>query len=489
MKRQVVIGLEIHLQLKTNSKLFCGCSTDYIGATPNSNVCPICLAVPGSLPLLNDRAVEQAVKMGLGLHCSINDNTRFHRKHYFYADLPKAYQITQYEYPIAVGGYVDITASGKTKRVRIHHLHLEEDAGKLVHPTADGRLTGAAYSFVDYNRGGMALSEIVSEPDMSSAAEAIAYVTQIRQLARYLGASDGEMESGSLRVDVNVSLSNQDGSLGTRVELKNINSLKSIERALEYEISRQNSVLDAAGRLVQETRLWDDASGVTRSMRSKENVRDYRYYLEMDLAPVVAGAEYVGKVGADLPEMPWSKRERFAEQYNLPLEESAQLTEQREIADYFEKCVSAGASPARASNWLRMEVQRILRERDEDISVFSVAPATLGELIAKVDKKDISNTQARDILSMMAGNGVSLADAVKKCGVSGGRLTGEALRAVILKIFDSEPETVATINNGLDRKGAKVKYLQGLVMKEARGSADPAEVLDAVTSLLGVKQP
>lgn len=486
MKRQVVIGLEIHLQLKTNSKLFCGCSTDYIGATPNTNVCPICLAVPGSLPLLNDHAVEQAVKMGLGLHCAINDNTRFHRKHYFYADLPKAYQITQYEYPIAGGGYLDIVADGKSKRVRIHHLHLEEDAGKLVHPTADGRLTGAAYSFVDYNRGGMALSEIVSEPDMSSSAEAIAYVTQIRQLARYLGASDGEMESGSLRVDVNVSLSNPDGSLGTRVELKNINSLKSIERALEYEISRQNRVLDEGGQLSQETRLWDDASGVTRPMRSKENVRDYRYYLEMDLAPIEAGAAYAEKLRAELPEMPWDKRERFTAQYGLTFEESLQLTEQREIADYFEGCVASGASPARASNWLRMEVQRILREKDMDISAFPVAPATLGELIAKVDKKDISSTQARDVLGLMAGGGVPLADAIKKCGVSGGRLTGEALTAVVQKIFDAEPDAVLTIKNGQDKKGAKLKYLQGLVMREARGSADPAEAAEAVRSLLGV---
>ncbi|MCF0248075.1 MAG: Asp-tRNA(Asn)/Glu-tRNA(Gln) amidotransferase subunit GatB, partial [Synergistes sp.] len=296
MERKVVIGLEIHLQLKTKTKLFCSCSTDYIGATPNTNVCPVCLAVPGTLPVINDHAVDLAVKMGLGLHCDIQDGTRFHRKHYFYADLPKAYQITQYEHAIAQGGYLDIIADGKKKRVHLDHLHLEEDAGKLVHPTADGRLSGAAYSLVDYNRGGMPLSEIVSMPDMNSPAEAIAYISQIRQLARYLGVSDGEMESGSLRVDVNVSLSNPDGSFGTRVELKNINSLKSIERALEYEIARQNRVLDEGGTLVQETRLWDDAEGVTRSMRSKEGARDYRYYVEMDIAPIDAKPDYVEKI-------------------------------------------------------------------------------------------------------------------------------------------------------------------------------------------------
>jgi len=484
MKRPVVIGLEIHLQLKTQSKLFCNCSTDYIGVTPNTNVCPICLAVPGSLPLLNDKAVEQAVKMGLGLHSVINDNTRFHRKHYFYADLPKAYQITQYEYPIAVGGYLDVEAEGKTKRIRIHHLHLEEDAGKLVHPTADGRLTGAAYSLVDYNRGGMALSEIVSEPDISSQAEAIAYVTRIRQLARYLGVSDGEMESGSLRVDVNISLSNPDGTLGTRVELKNINSLKSIERALTYEIARQNKVLDGGGEIAQETRLWDDASGVTRSMRSKEGVRDYRYYLEMDLAPIKADLQYVERLRASMPEMPWNKRERFISDYGLSFEDSEQLTEQRQTADYFEKCVTAGASPARASNWIRMEVQRILYEKSVEITDFIVAPETLGALIAKVDKKDLSNTQARDVLAVMINDGLRLDAAIKKCGAFGGKLTGDALLTTARKVLETEPEAEETIRSGQDKKGAKLKYLQGLVMREARGSADPAEVASVLKSLL-----
>ena len=484
MKRPVVIGLEIHLQLKTQSKLFCNCSTDYIGVTPNTNVCPICLAVPGSLPLLNDKAVEQAVKMGLGLHSVINDNTRFHRKHYFYADLPKAYQITQYEYPIAVGGYLDVEAEGKTKRIRIHHLHLEEDAGKLVHPTADGRLTGAAYSLVDYNRGGMALSEIVSEPDISSQAEAVAYVTRIRQLARYLGVSDGEMESGSLRVDVNISLSNPDGTLGTRVELKNINSLKSIERALTYEIARQNKVLDGGGEIAQETRLWDDASGVTRSMRSKEGVRDYRYYLEMDLAPIKADLQYVERLRASMPEMPWNKRERFISDYGLSFEDSEQLTEQRQTADYFEKCVAAGASPARASNWIRMEVQRILYEKGVEITDFIVAPETLGALIAKVDKKDLSNTQARDVLAVMINDGLRLDAAIKKCGAFGGKLTGDALLTIARKVLETEPEAEETIRGGQDKKGAKLKYLQGLVMREARGSADPAEVASVLRSLL-----
>ena len=484
MKRKIVIGLEIHLQLKTKTKIFCSCSTDYIGATPNTNVCPICLAVPGTLPLLNEHAVSLAVRMGLGLHCEIKDNTRFHRKHYFYADLPKAYQVTQYEHPIAEGGYLDIIADGKPKRVHLDHLHLEEDAGKLVHPTTDGRLAGAAYSFVDYNRGGMPLSEIVSQPDMNSAAEAIAYILQIRQLARYLEVSDGEMESGSLRVDVNVSLCNDDGSLGTRVEIKNVNSLKSIERALEYEIARQNRVLDEGGALVQETRMWDDASGVTRSMRTKEGARDYRYYLEMDLAPIEAKPEYVAKVKENLPEMPWDKRDRFIEQYGLSLEESQQITEQREMADYYEKCVASGAPAAKAANWIKTEIQRVLNDKAQDIKTFSLKAETLGELISKIEKKELSNTQAKDVFAAMVNDSISLDEALEKCGASGGRLTGASLEEVIKKIFDAEPSAVETVRSGQDKKGAKVKFLQGLVMREARGAADPAEVASLVRTLL-----
>lgn len=484
MKREVVIGLEIHLQLKTKTKLFCSCSTDYIGAVPNTNVCPVCLAVPGTLPVINDHAVDLAVKMGLGLHCEIQDGTRFHRKHYFYADLPKAYQITQYEHAIAQGGYLDIIADGKKKRVHLDHLHLEEDAGKLVHPTADGRLSGAAYSLVDYNRGGTPLSEIVSMPDMNSPAEAIAYITQIRQLARYLDVSDGEMESGSLRVDVNVSLSNPDGSLGTRVELKNINSLRSIERALEYEIARQNRVLDEGGKLVQETRLWDDVAGVTRSMRSKEGARDYRYYVEMDLAPIDAKPDYVQKIRESLPEMPWDKRDRFIEEYGLSLEESQQLTDQREAADYYEAVVKAGAPAARAANWMRTEVQRLLREDGIDITEFPVGACELGKMIAKIEKRDLSNTQAKDVLAAMYADRLSLDEAMKKCGVSGGKITADALRAVVEKVFASQPEAVETIRKGADKKGAKMKFLQGLVMRETRGSADPSEAADIIASML-----
>ncbi|MDL2263402.1 Asp-tRNA(Asn)/Glu-tRNA(Gln) amidotransferase subunit GatB [Synergistaceae bacterium OttesenSCG-928-I11] len=483
-KRPIVIGLEVHLQLGTKTKLFCSCSTDYIGKTPNSNVCPICLAVPGSLPLLNDSAVALASRMGLGLHCTIQKYSNFHRKNYFYPDLPKAYQVTQYELPIATKGYLDIESDGGAKRVRIHHLHLEEDAGKLVHPTADGRLTGASYSLVDYNRGGVPLSEIVSEPDMSSPAEARDYVMRLRQLARYLDVSDGEMESGSLRVDANISLSNPDGSLGTRVEIKNMNSLKSLERALEYEIARQNKVLDTGGRLVQETRLWDDAEGVTRSMRSKETAADYRYFPEMDLAPIVLTDEEIEAFRRSMPELPWEKRERFMRDFGLDQEETALLTEQKELAAYYEAVVKAGAPPARAANWVRMEVMRLLNELGCGIEDFPTKPGTLAQLVSKVEKKELSSTVAKDILALLVREKISLDEAIARSGASATRLTGDALDEVIRKIMTANPDVVATIQSGQDKKGGKAKFLQGLIMKETRGQADPKEVAASLERLL-----
>jgi aspartyl-tRNA(Asn)/glutamyl-tRNA(Gln) amidotransferase subunit B len=369
--------------------------------------------------------------------------------------------------------------------VRIHHLHLEEDAGKLVHPTADGRLTGAAYSLVDYNRGGVPLSEIVSEPDMSSPAEARDYVVRLRQLARYLGVSDGEMESGSLRVDANISLSNPDGSLGTRAEIKNMNSLKSIERALEYEISRQNKMLDSGGRIIQETRLWDDAEEVTRPMRNKETASDYRYYPEMDLAPIVITDEQIEGYKRSMPELPWEKRGRFERDFGLSYEEIAIITEQKELAGYYEEMVDAGAPPARAANWVRMEVLRTLNELGLGIASFKVKPAVLAELVKKVEAKEISSTVGKEALDVLARENISLQDAIKRTGASVGRLSGASLEDLIGKIFAENPEVAETIKSGQDKKGGKIKFLQGLVMKESKGQADPREVSEALAKKLG----
>ncbi|MDR1886177.1 MAG: Asp-tRNA(Asn)/Glu-tRNA(Gln) amidotransferase subunit GatB [Synergistaceae bacterium] len=485
-KRQVVIGLEVHLQLNTTTKLFCSCPTDYIGKTPNSNVCPICLAVPGTLPLLNDGAVALGARMGLGLHCKIQNYSNFHRKNYFYADLAKAYQITQYELPIATGGYMDLEVGGAAKRVRVHHLHLEEDAGKLVHPTTDGRLTGAMYSLVDYNRGGVPLSEVVSEPDMSSPAEAREYVMRLRQLARYLDISDGEMESGSLRVDANISLSNADGSLGTRVEIKNMNSFKSLEQALEYETVRQNKALDSGGRIVQETRLWDNAEGVTRSMRNKETASDYRYYPEMDLAPIVITDEEIEDFKRGMPELPWEKRDRFARDFGLSKEEIAIITEQRELAQYYEDTVASGAPPARAANWVRMEVLRMLNERGGTISDFKVKPGVLADIVKKIEDGELSSTVGKDILELLVAEDMSLDDAIKRSGASGRRLTGDALDGIISGVLEANPDVADVIRSGQDRKGGKLKFLQGLVMKETRGQADPKEASEVLSRRLGL---
>ncbi|MDR0765245.1 MAG: Asp-tRNA(Asn)/Glu-tRNA(Gln) amidotransferase subunit GatB [Synergistaceae bacterium] len=481
--RPVVIGLEVHIQLNTRSKLFCPCSTDYIGKTPNTNVCPICLAVPGTLPLVNDSAVALGSRMGLGLRGEIQKYSNFHRKNYFYPDLAKAYQITQYGLTITVGGYLDIEADGKPKRVRIHHLHLEEDAGKLVHPTADGRLTGASYSLVDYNRGGVPLSEIVSEPDISSPAEAKEYVARLRQLARYLDVSDGEMESGSLRVDANISLSNPGGSLGTRVEIKNMNSLKALERALEYETERQNKVLDSGGRIVQETRLWDDAESVTRSMRNKETASDYRYYPEMDLAPIVITDEQIEEFKKSMPELPWEKRARFAG-YGLSKEETAILTERKELAEYYEAVVSFGAPPARAANWVRMDVLRVLNELSRDIREFKVKPETLAELVKYVEAKELSGTVGKEILDILAREDVPFDEALKRTGARTGRLTGGALETLIDRIMSANPDLVEAIKSGRDKKGGKLKFLQGQVMKETKGQADPRETASLLSEKL-----
>ena len=480
-----VIGLEIHVQLATKSKLFCSCSTDYIGVAPNTNVCPACLGLPGSLPALNAKAVEYGVKAALALNCTINTATRFHRKNYFYADLPKAYQISQYDLPIAEKGYVDVsTEEGGNYRIGITRLHLEEDAGKLVHEASDGRLVGADQSFVDYNRGGIPLAEIVSEPDIRSAAEAKEYVTRLRQLVRYLGVSDGDMEKGSLRVDANISVKCSDGRWGNRAEIKNLNSLRALERALEYEIKRQSQLLAEGEEITQETRHWDDVEGVTRATRSKEEAHDYRYFPEPDLAPLILPEGYVEKVRNTLPELPWQKMERFMSSYELNETDAMILSEHMALADFYEACVKAGASPLRASNWVRTEVLRVMNEQKIDITEFPVDAAALAQLIAKVDGNKISTTAAREVFDTMAAKKVYFEEAMKICGVEEGGISGSDLEKMIRNILVNNTDVVETIKSGQDKKGKKQKFLQGLIMKEARGQTDPREAASLLAKLL-----
>lgn len=480
-----VIGLEIHVQLATKSKIFCSCSTDYIGAVPNTNVCPLCLGLPGTLPVLNAKAVELGVRAALALNCTIRDATRFHRKNYFYPDLPKAYQISQYDLPLAEHGHINIPSEDGTLRpIGITRLHLEEDAGKLVHGASDGRLAGASQSFVDYNRGGVPLAEIVSEPELRTPAEARYYVSAVRQLVRYLGVSDGDMEKGSLRVDANISVKCSDGRWGERAEIKNMNSLKALERALEYEIKRHKKVLSEGGTIVQETRHWNDSEGITLSSRSKEEAHDYRYFPEPDLPPLILPDGYVEEQQSKLPELPWDRKRKFQETYGLSDQDSATLTESREMADFYEDCLRSGGSPERTANWLRTEVLRILNEKKMDLEGFPVSTETIAEMIVMMDKKSLSNTAAKEVFEHMVENASDLSSAMSACGIRAGGIDRSQLKELMVSILEQNDDVVQIVRSGKDKKGKKQKYLQGLIMRETRGQAAPADVSEILEDLL-----
>ena len=481
-----VIGLEIHVQLATKTKLFCGCSTDYIGAVPNTNVCPLCTGQPGTLPVLNERAVELGTRAGLALGCSINKVTRFDRKNYFYPDLPKAYQISEFYVPIAEKGSLTLVGDdGEPHRVGITRLHLEEDAGKLVHGASDGRIVGSTQSFVDYNRSSVPLAEIVSDPDITSPRMAKDYVSTVRQMVRYLGVSDGDMEKGSMRVDANISQKVSDGRWGDRVEIKNMNSLRALERALEYEIERQRAILSEGGRIKQETRNWDDSAGVTSSSRSKEESNDYRYFTEPDLPPLVLSQEFIDGIARSLPELPWEKKARYEMEFSLPDDDIAVLTEHSELAKFFEDCVSYGASPSRASNWVRTEVLRVINECSGDISSFPISPKSLSGLLELIEDKKISTTAAKEVFDGMV-TGMDLEKAIESCGVTAGALTGDALAEVIRSVIGANQDVVEVIKSGQDKKDKKKKFLQGQIMREARGQADPKEVSELLDSELSL---
>ncbi|MDD3707837.1 MAG: Asp-tRNA(Asn)/Glu-tRNA(Gln) amidotransferase subunit GatB, partial [Aminobacterium sp.] len=366
----------------------------------------------------------------------------------------------------------------------ITRLHLEEDAGKLVHEASDGRLVGADQSFVDYNRGGVPLAEIVSEPDIRSAAEAKEYVARLRQLVRYLGVSDGDMEKGSLRVDANISVKCSDGRWGDRAEVKNLNSLRALERALEYEFKRQSQLLAEGKTVTQETRHWNDVEGVTMATRSKEEAHDYRYFPEPDLPPLLLPDGYVDKIKETMPELPWQKVDRFEKSYKLNETDAMILTEHIPLADFYEACVKAGASPQRASNWVRTEVLRIMNEQKIEIEDFPIKPAVLAQLVSKVDDNKISTTAAREVFDMMAARRISLEEAMSECGVEEGGISGSNLENMVRGILKNNADVVEIIKTGQDKKGKKQKFLQGLIMKEARGQADPKEAASVLAQLL-----
>ncbi len=477
-----VIGLEIHVQLSTKSKMFCSCSTDYIGARPNSHVCPICLGLPGSLPVINERAIMYAVRMALAMRCKVNTHTVFHRKHYFYPDLPKAYQISQYDLPLAVDGHLEVNDDGKAHKIRIQRLHLEEDAGKLVHAAIGGRLMGADYSLVDYNRSGVPLMEIVTQPDITSPKQAREFVSRLRQLVRYLGVSDGDMESGSLRVDANISIMEPGGKWGEKVEVKNMNSLKALERALEYEYERQKEVKSKGETIVRETRHWDDDSGKTISSRSKEEAEDYRYFPDPDLPPLVVDERTIVQLCKELPELPWEVRDRFISDYGLSLEEAEVLTERRDVALLMDDLVKRGSPVKVASNWIRTEIMRVLNERAISAEELTIPSDEMALLLSRVDRGELSTTAAKEVFAMMLEKSLNVDDAIKALGLSTGKLTGSDLEAIVVKVLAENAEVVEEIRAGKDKKGKKVKFLQGIVMRETKGQADPKEVQSLIMS-------
>jgi aspartyl-tRNA(Asn)/glutamyl-tRNA(Gln) amidotransferase subunit B len=469
MKYQVVIGLEVHTQLTTNTKIFCGCSTRF-GAQPNSQTCPVCLGFPGALPVLNEKVVEYAIRAGLATNCSITPRSIFARKNYFYPDLPKGYQISQFDLPICQHGHLDIDVEGERKRIGITRIHMEEDAGKLVHADLPGV---GDDSCVDLNRACTPLLEVVSEPDMRSPDEAIAYLKKLHQIVVYLGICDGNLEEGSFRCDANVSLMPVGSTtFGTRAELKNINSFRFIKQAIEYEMERQAEILDEGGRIIQETRLFDPSTGTTRSMRGKEEAHDYRYFPDPDLVPVIVSDEWIEEVRATLPELPEAKRARFAAELGLPEYDAEVLAASRELAHYFEETVALFGQPKTVSNWVMGEVTRALNDDGNGITDCPVTPALLADLLKLIEKGTISVKIAKTVFDEMYKTGKEPATIVQEKGLVQVSDTG-AIEAIIDDVLSKEAGQVAEYRSGKDKLFG---FFVGQVMRASKGKANPALV-------------
>ncbi len=474
---EAVIGLEVHAQLLTDSKIFCGCSTKF-GLPPNSQTCPVCTGMPGSLPVLNRKALQFTIKTGLAMNCSIAGFSRFARKNYFYPDLPKGYQISQYELPVCEHGYVEISVGGGTRRIGLTRIHLEEDAGKNIHEGA------GTYSLVDLNRAGVPLMEIVSEPDMKSPEEAGAYMRKLRTILRYIGVCDGNMEQGSLRCDANVSVRPAGAvALGTKVELKNMNSFKFVEKALEYEIKRQVNAIKSGEKIIQETRLWDSAAGVTQSMRTKEEAHDYRYFPEPDLVPFMPAETWIEEIRASIPELPDARRERFASAYGLPEYDADLLTSERPLADWFEECVRKGAQPKAASNWIMGELMRLLNEDGISIEGSPLVPAGLVELLSLIDAGTISGKIAKTVFEEMYRSKKSAALIVKEKGLLQISDASE-LSAVVDQVIASNPNEAGRFRDG---EVKLLGFFVGQVMKATKGKANPGVINDLLKKKLSGK--
>lgn len=465
MKYEIVIGLETHAELMTASKLWCACPTNF-GAPPNTQVCPVCLGLPGVLPVLNKKALEYSLKAALALNCRINRFSMFDRKNYYYPDLPKNYQISQNYLNLGIDGYVDIRSNGSKKRISIHNVHLEEEAGKLIHPEDPA----ADYSLVDFNRAGVPLLEIVTNPDMRSPEEVEQFMLALRSILLYNEVSDCKMQEGSLRFEASISLRPKgQKELGSRVEMKNLNSMKAVLRALEYEIGRQTDILDSGGSVDMETRLWDEASGRTERMRTKEEAHDYRYFPEPDLVPVVIEQSWLDEIRATLPELPLSRRNRFVEEYSLSDYDAGVLTEDKAVADYFEQCVRLHNSPKSLSNWVTNDVLRELKERRIEIRDFRLRPEMLVGLVKMVEEGKISMPVAREVFVEMVNTDRDAETIVKEKGLL--QISNrEELERLVLKIIGENPAAVSDYQKG---KKAALGFLVGQIMRQSKGKANP----------------
>ncbi|HQI82266.1 MAG TPA: Asp-tRNA(Asn)/Glu-tRNA(Gln) amidotransferase subunit GatB [Deltaproteobacteria bacterium] len=470
-----VIGLEVHAQLLTRSKIFCGCANAF-GAEPNACTCPVCLGMPGALPVLNRAVVDAGIRLGLALNCAIETRNVFARKNYFYPDLPKGYQITQYENPLCTGGHLDIRVDETTRRIGIRRVHLEEDAGKNVHDTVRRR------SRIDFNRAGVPLLEIVTEPDLRNTVEAVAYLRELRQILMYLGICDGSMEEGSFRCDANVSVRPHGTSgFGVRTELKNMNSFRNVQRALDFEIQRQGTMAASGAQVVQETLMWDAHTGVTRPMRSKEESHDYRYFPDPDLVPVVVDASWIDELRRTMPELPSARRARFTREYGLSDYDAEQLTQTRALADYFEECVRVLNCPKDIANWIMTEVLRVLGEQGCGIDGLRVNPAMLASLISLERDGTVTRLAAKEVFSEMAETGRPAPEIIRERGME--QVSDEAeLRHIIRSIMDTFPGQAAQYRAG---KTQLLGFFMGEVMKATSGRANPNRAGKLIREMLG----
>lgn len=474
MDFEAIIGLEVHAQLLTDTKIFCNCSTKF-GAAPNSHTCPVCLGMPGVLPVLNKKVVEYAVKMALATHCIINPSCEFARKNYFYPDLPKGYQISQYAHPLAEHGYVILDTDGELKKIGITRIHMEEDAGKLLHDEYNPA------SYVDLNRTGVPLIEIVSEPDIRSPEEAADYLKRLHEILVYLEICDGNMEEGSFRCDANVSIRPKGRQeYGTRTELKNMNSFRNVQRALEYEIKRQQYLVENGETVVQETRLWDDAQGVTNPMRGKEEAHDYRYFPDPDLVPIVIDEAWVEDVKKSLPELPIAKRQRFIRDYQIPAYDAGVLTADKGLAAYFEDVARRCGKPKAAANWIMGDVMRFLNEDKRDILDCPIQPDALADMITLIEEGTISGKMAKDIVEDMYKTGKSPRTIIEEKGLVQITDEGELIKAVTA-IIAANPAQVAEYRGGKEKVFG---FFVGQVMKATQGKANPKLVNELLRKML-----